>query len=86
MTKTRNVLVAVVAFLSLASSAALATAPSPQTLTAPLAPWLVAQADRPRPTCESDNRKMPRGSIVCREGKQLHCGPYGNWVETGKGC
>ena len=50
------------------------------------APWLVAQTDKPRPMCESDQRKMPRGAMVCREGKQLQCGPYGNWVDTGKPC
>jgi hypothetical protein len=66
--------------LSLAWSAAPATETRP-------APWMVAQSgDRPRPTCESDKRKMPRGSMVCRDGKRLQCGPYGNWIDTGKEC
>jgi hypothetical protein len=51
------------------------------------AQWMVAQAgERQRPTCESDKRRLPRGTTVCREGRQLRCGPYGNWVETGKEC
>lgn len=69
----------VLLLLSLGCSAVPATETRP-------APWMVAQTDKPRPTCESDKRKMPRGAMVCRQGKQLQCGPYGNWVDTGKPC
>jgi hypothetical protein len=51
------------------------------------APWMVAQiAERPLPTCEVDNRRVPRGAHTCREGKLLVCGAYGNWVDSGKAC
>lgn len=48
--------------------------------------WMLAQSERQLPTCEVDNRRVPRGSTTCREGRLLHCGPYGNWVDSGKAC
>jgi hypothetical protein len=85
MNRTGFALLAALALIWLAPASA--TSPSTDEAKAPPARWMLAQGgDRPRPTCESDNRKMPRGSIVCREGKQAYCGPYGNWVETGKAC
>lgn len=50
------------------------------------APWLVAQTERQLPTCEADNRRVPRGAHTCRDGKLLVCGAYGNWVDSGKAC
>jgi hypothetical protein len=50
------------------------------------APMILAQADRPRPTCKNDGKEMPRGSIVCYDGKLLQCGPRGTWEDTRKPC
>jgi hypothetical protein len=50
------------------------------------APPILAQYDRPRPTCKDDERDMPRGSTVCRDGRHLVCGVRGQWEDSGKPC
>ena len=49
-------------------------------------PLILAQSDRPRPTCNNDGKEMPRGSMVCYDGKLLQCGPRGTWEDTRKPC
>lgn len=49
-------------------------------------PLILAQSDRPRPTCKNDGNEMPRGSTVCHDGKLLQCGPRGTWEDTRKPC
>jgi hypothetical protein len=54
--------------------------------TSKLAPWLVAQGDRRMPTCKQDEREVPVGTTVCREGKSLICSGRGAWEDTRKPC
>lgn len=75
---------------SLAPAAAAET-PLERALRAPqpnagVAPLILAQYDRRRPTCANDGKELPRGSMVCYEGKLMQCGPRGAWEDTGKPC
>jgi hypothetical protein len=47
-------------------------------------PLILAQYDRPRPTCRDDEKEMPRGASVCREGRLMLCNPRGAWEDTRK--
>ncbi len=49
-------------------------------------PLILAQYDRPRPTCKDDEKEMPRNSTVCREGRLMLCNPRGAWEDTHKPC
>ena len=49
-------------------------------------PWLLAQYDRRQPTCRDDEKEMPRGSMVCRQGRVMLCNPRGAWEDTAKPC
>ena len=49
-------------------------------------PWLLAQYDRRQPTCRDDEKEMPRGSMVCRQGRVMVCNPRGAWEDTTKPC
>lgn len=62
--------------------------PLQQVLRAPRAPvpFLLAQYDRPRPTCKDDERDMPQGARVCRNGRLLVCGARGQWEDIAKAC
>jgi len=49
--------------------------------------WLlIAQADRRKPTCELDGRRVPQGMSLCREGYVHTCGRNGSWERTSKAC
>ena len=50
------------------------------------APWLVAQADRPKPKCQVDGRDVPVGSTFCREGSLHVCDGRGTWSDSRKPC
>jgi hypothetical protein len=50
------------------------------------AAWLVAQTDRVERTCDLDGRKVPVGTMYCREGKVQQCTPQGGWINTNKPC
>jgi hypothetical protein len=50
------------------------------------APWLVAQGDRRMPTCKQDERDVPVGTTVCREGKTVICSGRGAWEDTRRPC
>ena len=48
--------------------------------------WLlIAQSDG-RARCELDERKVPQGTIMCREGYVTVCNRAGRWESTGKRC
>jgi hypothetical protein len=47
---------------------------------------LLAQYEKPRAMCKDDEKNVPRGATVCREGKVHLCNPYGQWENTGKPC
>ena len=47
---------------------------------------LVAEAPRPRPTCKDDERDLPRGSTICRNGRVMVCSPQGTWQDRGRAC
>jgi len=51
-----------------------------------VAPWLVAQSERPRPSCDLDGRQVPAGTTYCHDGKVRLCDPNGRWVDTNKPC
>jgi hypothetical protein len=49
-------------------------------------PLLLVQYDRLRPTCRDDEKEMPRGSMVCRNGRVMVCNPRGAWEDAAKPC
>ena len=49
-------------------------------------PLILAQSDRPRPTCKDDEKDLPRGATTCRNGRVMLCNPRGNWEDTKKPC
>jgi hypothetical protein len=73
--------IALIAALTLATAAS-ASAPHE----APKAPWLVAQYDRKMPSCKNDDREVPVGTTMCREGNTWICSGRGTWDNTGKRC
>lgn len=50
------------------------------------AAWLVAQSEGVPRTCVLDGRKVPVGTMVCRQGKVQQCSPQGGWINTNKPC
>ncbi|MBC7804509.1 MAG: hypothetical protein H7Y16_11585 [Candidatus Parcubacteria bacterium] len=49
-------------------------------------PWLLAQVqDRPMPTCETDGRQVPVGTVQCRKKQFWSCERNG-WTNTNKPC
>ena len=73
----------ILAMLALAlATGALATSQE----TAKPAPWLVAQNDRRLPTCKQEERDVPSGTMLCREGRTMICSGRGTWEQTGKPC
>jgi hypothetical protein len=67
-------------------TAACVALPAASAADSPLARVLLAQSEKPRPLCKDDEKSVPRGSTVCREGKVHLCNPYGQWENTGKPC
>ena len=49
-------------------------------------PFLLAQYDRRQPTCRDDEKELPRGSMICRDGRVMLCNPRGAWEDTAKPC
>lgn len=49
-------------------------------------PLILAQSERRRPGCKNDGRELPRGIMVCYEGKLMLCSPRGTWEDTGRPC
>jgi hypothetical protein len=49
-------------------------------------PLLLVQYDRLRPTCRDDEKEMPRGSMVCRNGRVMVCNARGAWEDAAKPC
>jgi hypothetical protein len=47
---------------------------------------LILAYEKPRAMCKDDERNLPRGTMICREGKVFLCNPYGQWDNTGKPC
>jgi len=75
-----------IAMLTALLAAALAL---PSVAGAPAQPagWLlIAQADRSKPTCELDGRRVPQGMTLCREGYVHTCGRSGSWERGSKSC
>lgn len=52
----------------------------------PASRFLLAQYDRRQPTCRDDEKEMPRGSMICRNGRVVLCNPRGAWEDTAKPC
>jgi hypothetical protein len=84
----QRIVLATLAALLWIPAANAAETPLEQALRARLVqrPLILAQYDRPMPTCRDDEKEMPRGSSVCREGRLMLCNPRGAWEDTRKPC
>ena len=60
-------------------------AAAPQEAAKP-APWLLAQYDRRMPSCKSEERDVPVGTTMCRDGSTWVCSGRGVWESSGKPC
>jgi hypothetical protein len=79
--------IAVLAAACIALPAASADSPLERALSSSGSrPLILAQYEKPRATCKDDERNLPRGSMICREGKVFQCNTYGQWENTGKPC
>ena len=47
---------------------------------------LILAQGRGEATCKLEERNVPQGMTVCREGYVMRCSPRGSWEKTGKTC
>lgn len=48
--------------------------------------WLLLAQSDGQARCELDERKVPQGTTLCREGYVNVCNRAGRWERTGKRC